>query len=233
VAHTSSTGHAMALNPSHLHFRKPLILLSYIDFRKGSQRANYHAMIGLIFFAVVSVGFLAAFLLLGVKGRPKPSPKVCAVAAVGRMIRLVGVSFGNCNRLLDDSDYRRFLQEPRLREVAKKLRATRQALVLQWIAALMGDLRSLWRFRRLLVRHGAQVRFTEEFKILQTFACCCALLFALKLSVHVAGPFAAARLVRQAGGFVGKLSDLTAATLARVPCAAWPEIERSWAAQAA
>lgn len=190
-------------------------------------------MIGLIFFAVTSVGFLAAFVLLGTKGRAKSSPKVCAVAAVGRMIRLVGVSFGNSHRLLDDSDYRALIREPRLREVAKKLRATRQALVLQWIAALMGDMRSLWRFRRLLVRHGAQVGFSEEFKILRTFAFCCALLFALRLSVRVAGPFVAARLVRQAGGFVGKLSDVTAATLARVPCAAWPEIERSWAAQTA
>ena len=51
-------------------------------------------MIGLIFFTVTSVGFLAAFVLLGTKGRAKSSPKVCAVAAVGKMVRLVGVSFG-------------------------------------------------------------------------------------------------------------------------------------------
>jgi len=190
-------------------------------------------MIELTFFAVVSVGFLAAFLLMGAKGRPNSSPKVCAVTAVGRMIHLGSVSFANSKRLLDDSDYRLLNREPRLRDVAKQLRSVRQALVLQWISALLVDLRSLWRFRRLLVRHGAQVRCAEELKILQTFACCCALLFALKLSVHIAGPFAAARLLRQAGGFVGKLSDVTAATLARVPCAAWPEIERSWAAQAA
>jgi hypothetical protein len=34
-------------------------------------------------------------------------------------------------------------------------------------------------------------------------------------------------------GFVGKMSDVTAGTLARAPSAAWPEIERSWAALAA
>jgi hypothetical protein len=190
-------------------------------------------MISLIFFAVVSLGFLAAFFLLGVKRRPATSTNIPAITAVGQMIRLGGLSFGNSGRMLDDSDYRSLAANPRLRGVAQQFRSERQKLVLQWIAALLCDLQSLWRFRRVLVRHGAPVRPGEEFKIFKTFVCCWALLFALKVLVRVAGPFAVGSLVRQAVGFVGKMSDVTAGTLARVPSSVWPEIERSWAAQAA
>ena len=190
-------------------------------------------MVELIFFAVVSLGFLVAFCLLGVKRRPATSPNVPAITAVGQMIRLGGLSFGNSGRMLDDSDYRILAANPRLRRVADQFRSERQELILQWISALLCDLETLWRFRRVLVRHGAPVRPGEELKIFKTFVCCWALLFALKLSVRVAGPFVVGRLVRQAVGFVGKMSDVTASTLARVPPVVWPEIERSWAAQAA
>ena len=190
-------------------------------------------MTSLIFFAVVSVGFLAAFLLLGVKGRAAASPNVSAVTAVGQMIRLGGQRFTNSVRLLDDSEYRTLAANPRLNGVAKQLLSSRKDLTLQWISVLLSDLMSLWRFRRLLVRHGASIRPQEELRILQTFVCCWALLLALKLSVRVAGPFAAASLVREADGFVGKMSDAAASTLARVPSTVWPEIERDWMAQAA
>jgi hypothetical protein len=190
-------------------------------------------MTSLIFFTVVSVGFLAAVLLLGVKGRAAASPNISAVTAVGQMIRLSGHSFTNSVRLLDDSEYRILAANPRLSRVAKELLSSRKDLTLQWISVLLSDLVSLWRFRRLLVRHGARVAPQEEFKILQTFVYCWALLFALKLSVRIAGPFAAAGMVRQASGFVGKMSDAAATTLARVPSAVWPEIERDWQAQAA
>jgi hypothetical protein len=190
-------------------------------------------MTSIVFFAVVSLGFLAAFLFLGVKGRAAVSPNVSAVTALGQMIRLGGQRFTNSVRLLDDSEYRILAANPRLNRVAKQLLSSRRDLTLQWISVLLSDLNSLWRFRRLLVRHGAPVRPQEEFKILQTFVCCWALLFALKLSVRIAGPFAAAGLVRQAGGFVGSMSDAAASALARVPSAVWPEIERDWLAQAA
>lgn len=190
-------------------------------------------MIGLIFFMVVGLGFLAAFLLLGVKGRASAAPDVSAVTAVANMIRLGGLSFTNSKRLLDDSEYRALSSNPSLHRVAKQLRSERQELVLQWISVLLSDLRALWRFRRLLVRHGAPVRPGEEFRVLRTFVFCWALLIALKFSIRVAGPFAAPRLVRQAGGFVGGMSDAVAGTLSRVPAAVWPEIQRTWAAQAA
>jgi hypothetical protein len=194
-------------------------------------------MFELIFFAVVSVGFLAAFFLLGAKRPSAPSAKVPALddvgQDVGKMIRLKGLSFGNSARMLDDSDYRTLAANPRLRSVADQFRSERQKLILQWLSALLCDLNSLWRFRRMLVRHGAPVRAGEEFKIFKTFVSCLALLFALKLSVRVAGPFVVGSLVRKAVGFVAKMSDVTSSTLARVPSSVWPEIERNWAAQAA
>jgi hypothetical protein len=190
-------------------------------------------MIELIFFALVSLGFLAVFFLLGTKGRPVASPSIPNVAVTRQMIHLGGLSFGNSARMLDDSDYRALAANPLLRGVADQVRCERQKLVLQWISALLCDLQCLSRFRRVLVRHGAPVRPSEEFTVFRTFVCCWALLFALKLSVRIAGPFVVGRLVRQSVGFVSKLSDVTAGTLARIPSSAWPEIERSWAAQAA
>ena len=190
-------------------------------------------MISLIFFMVVGLGFLAAFLLLGVKGRRVAAPDISAVSAVAQMIRLGGLSFTNSKRLLDDSEYRILASNPALQRVAKQLRSERRELVLQWISVLSADLMALWRFRRLLVRHGARVQPGEEFRVLRTFVFSWGLLITLKFSIRIAGPFAAPRLVRQAGGFVGGMSDAVAGTLSRVPAAVWPEIERSWAAQAA
>lgn len=194
-------------------------------------------MISLIFFLVASAGFVAAFLLMGTaKKRPTAgagAPDGSAVSAVRHIIRPGGLSFANSKRLLDDAEYRLLLSNPGLQRVAKQLRSERQDLVLQWVSVLLCDLHSLWRFRRMLVRRGAPVRPGEELRALQTFVVCWALLIALKCSVRMAGPFAAPRLMRQAGGFVGSMSDAVASTLSRVPAAVWPEIERSWAAQAA
>jgi len=190
-------------------------------------------MISMVFFLVVGVALLGVFLLLGPKRNAGISRDVSAVTAVAQMIRLGCLSFTNSKRLLDDSEYRVLLAEPRLHKVARKLRSDRRDLVLQWASVLQSDMNSLWRFRRLLVRHGATVKANEELQVLQTFLCCWGLLVSVKVAVRLAGPFAAPRLVRQANHFVGGISDVVAGTLSRVPAAVWPEIERNWAAQAA
>jgi hypothetical protein len=190
-------------------------------------------MISLIFFLVAGLGFLAAFLLLGVKGQPVASPGITAVTAMAQMVRLGGPSFKNSTRLLDDSEYRTLLSNPTLRPIAKQLRSERRDLLLQWISVLQSDLNSLWRFRRLLVRHGVRVRASEEFRILQTFVVCWSCLKLLKFSIWFTGPFAVPRLARHAGVMVGGMSDSVAGLLSRAPAATWPEIERSWTTQTA
>lgn len=190
-------------------------------------------MTPLFLLVIAGVGLFAAFLFIAFGGKKAPQPHVDAVTAVGQMIRLGGLSFTNSKRLLDDSEYRVLIAHPQMKGVAKHLLSERRQLVLQWIEVLSSDLTTLWRFRRFLVRRGAPVQPGEEFKVLRTFVFCWALLMGLKLAIRVAGPFALPGLVRQANGFVGRMSDVTASTLGRLPTSGWMEIERSWAAQAA
>ena len=190
-------------------------------------------MIGLLFFLFVGLGMFAMFMAVGLGGRRITAPDSSAVSAVTQMIQLGGLSFGNSRRLLDDSEYRILRTNPSLHRLADKLWQERKQLAIEWVSVLMGDLKALLRFRRFLVRRGAPVTAAEELQILATFAFSMSLLFVLKLSIRIAGPFALVQTTRRAGSMVGRMSSNTANLLGRIPSAGWPEIERSWMSSAA
>jgi len=191
-------------------------------------------MIGLLLFMPVGLLLLGAFLLLGVKRSPKSvAAPSGAVTAVGHMINLESLAFTNPKRLLDDAEYQTLRSNPALHGLARRLKKERQELAILWISLLLQDLRTLWRFRRFLIRTGVAAGLREELGIVRGFVTSMVLLTVLKISIHAFGPFVLSRTIRRAGGFVDSMSNSTAAVLGRIPPAVWPEIERNWMQSAA
>jgi len=190
-------------------------------------------MIGLIFFALAGLLLLSGFIVLAVLGSRVPLPNSSAVSAVNQIINLEGVAFTNSKLLLDDTEYQILLNTPELRVVAKKLRRERQTLVLLWISMLQGDLITLWRFRRFLIRRGVPVGFREELRNFQVFVLTLLVLNLLMISIRAVGPFALPQATRRAGRMVGRMSSRVALVLSRIPEAGWSDVERSWISSAA
>jgi hypothetical protein len=189
-------------------------------------------MIDLLLFVIIGVALFAGFLVLGIRRAPRTAPDSFVVTAVGQMVRLDGLAFPNAAVLLDDSEYRLLCSNPYLQEVAKRFRRERQELAIAWISLLQGDLKTLWRFHRFLIRRGAPAHLREEFEILRTYVLSVILLSVLKLLIRTGGPFALPRAARRARRLVDSMSDAAASSLGRIPQTVWPEVERSWASAA-
>lgn len=185
-------------------------------------------MMQLLVFIVIGVVLFAGFLVLGFKGSPRTAPDSSVVTAVGQMVRLDGLSFPNAAVLLDDSEYRLLTSNPYLREVASRFRRERQELAIAWISMLQGDLKTLWKFHRFLIRRGAPAQFGEELEILQTYVLSVVLLAVLKTLIRAGGPFALPRAARHARRLVDRMSEAAASSLGRIPQTVWPEVGRSW-----
>ncbi len=188
-------------------------------------------MIELILFAMVGVGLLAGFLKIavGFQRERQGVQDSSVVTAVSHMVRLDGLAFPNPGRLLDDSEYELISSNHYLRGVAKRFHRERQQLAVAWISTLQGDLRTLWRFHRFLIRQGAPAQFQEELQILKTYVLSVILLVILKMMIGTGASFALSRSARRAGRLVDTMSQVVANGLARIPQAGWPEVERSWA----
>jgi len=190
-------------------------------------------MMDLFLFILAGLVLLIAFLLLGLQGPPKTDADASALAAVGQMVSLEGLSFVQGDRLMDDAEYRMLRSNPKLHQIAARFRDDRRELTLLWISVLLTDLKALWRFRRFLIQHGAPTRPAEEWVILRSLVGAVIFLYLLKLSVLTLGPFAFSRLTRRACHPVDAMSRAAANVLGRIPAAGWPDLERAWTSTAA
>jgi len=190
-------------------------------------------MIQLSFFIAAGCVVLLAFVVLGLQGPPRTDAGDAALAAVTQMINLEGTSFVRGDLLMDDADYRLLRSNPDLHLVASQLRRDRRNLVLLWIATLLGDLRTLRRFRRFLISHGAPTSFREEWLILRSFVSAIIFLNLLRISVIIFGPFAFSRISGRVSNPVNVLSGTFAGVLGRIPSASWPDLQRAWMSVAA
>ena len=185
----------------------------------------------LVLFLVAGAVFLVLFLLWFLSGQPRATDRALPLGALDQILSLRGLAFHKSDLLLDEGDYRMLRSKPDLRRLARQLRRDRSKIVLLWLRLLQEDVRNLWRFRRLLVRHGVSVELAEECRIAATAVLALALLFSLRVVVLVAGPFALAQMLRGARGQVEMASRLCAELLSRVPLAGRAEIGRQWAAE--
>ena len=190
-------------------------------------------MIVLVGFAVVGLVLFCTFLFIGFWDFPGKVKERPALEAVKQMVKLDGLGFAGAALLSDDADYRALRSQPALRGTARKLRQDRRELSLLWIGLLRNDLKSLYRFRRFLVRNGAAAGLNEEVKIFGAFVLTLLLLEWGALVVRVAGPFALRGMGRRVRAAVELMSYAPALALSRIPRQGWPELQRNWAAGAA
>ena len=185
-----------------------------------------------ISFAVLGLLLFGCFLFIGLWDFPGKVKERPVVDAVKQMVKLEGLAFPGAALLSDDSDYRELRTRPELRQTARKLRRSRRELSLSWIAMLRTDLKSLYRFRRFLVAHGASAGFGEELRIAGAFLLTYLLLEWGGLVVRVAGPFALRGMGRRVRAVVELMSYAPALALGRIPQAGWPKLQRDWTADA-
>ncbi|MBZ5697019.1 MAG: hypothetical protein LAN18_00580 [Acidobacteriia bacterium] len=191
---------------------------------------GYPSMSHIAIFVFATIGLLLflVFLRIAIQGVPKAEPSSRAISAVGQIVTLQGLSFKGTEQLLEPTEYRLLRSTPELSQVAKSFRKERKALVLLWISLLQQDVKSLWRFRRFLVRTGVPATLSEEAEIFGTAILAIIVLNFLYVFVCVFGPFAFSDTTRSIRSLVERVSCASALILERLPQSGWPELERNW-----
>jgi hypothetical protein len=187
-------------------------------------------MNNLTIFVSVFFGFVlfAAFAKLALQGPPKAEPSSLAISAVGQMVSLQGLSFKRAEQLLESDEYQLLKSTPELAQVAKLYRKERKELVLMWISLLHRDVKTLWSFRRFLVRSGVPATLSEEADIFSTAVMAVTFLGFMYAFTSVFGPFAFSNATGSVRLLVERISSASARILERLPQSGWPEVERSW-----
>ncbi len=185
----------------------------------------------LVLFLAAGAVFFLLFLLWFLTGQPRETDRTLPLGALDQIVSLRGLAFNKAELLLDETDYRMLRSRPGLRRLARQLRRDRKRIALLWFELLQEDIKKLWSFRRLLVRHGVSVSLVEECRIAVTAVLALALLILLRVGVAAVGPFALAHLLRGAAAQVETASRLCAGILSRVPPSTRAQLEREWAAE--
>jgi hypothetical protein len=186
----------------------------------------------LILSIVLGALLFLAFLALALRGLPQTGQET-ALEKLRRMVALRGLAFPRPELLFRTCDYELLASRPELRGLLKQLRHERREIVQSWLALLAEDVRTLWRFRRFLVRNGVAVGALEEFRVAAAAFLALSCLVALRFLVAFLGPFALASLLGRARGLVETTLRLSANLLGQLPQATWTEVERRWSREAA
>ena len=104
----------------------------------------------LVFFLIAGAVFLFLFLFWFLKGQPRTPDETVVMKELEQVVSLLGLASTKSALILDDSDYRLLRSNPQMWSLARELRRDRRAIVLLWLKHLQQDVRTLWRFRRLL-----------------------------------------------------------------------------------
>jgi len=181
-----------------------------------------------LFFLLGAV-FLLIFIALALRGPARTAEDTTLMNTIQQVIQLQGVAFNQPARLLDDKDYRFLCSTPHLKPLAAQLREERRHIVLSWLRLLQKDVITLWRFRRFLLRNGVTVAAREELEITAAIISALSTLLLLRAVVATSGPFVPFAVVGRARDHVDRAVHMFPRNLARIPAAAWPQIERRWA----
>ncbi len=109
---------------------------------------------------------------------------------LSQVLPLPALNFPCAALLFHRGDYEFLASAPCLTPLAKELARNRKRLVGKWLRLMQGDVLALWRFRRLLSRHGVTTGLAEEATVAVSALSVLAILFLTRLAVFVAGPFA-------------------------------------------
>lgn len=142
---------------------------------------------------------------------------------------LSAVSVPDLDILLGKDDYSMLRTRPELKSISKRFLGDRRRIALLWLAGLQTDLRTLWEFRRFLVRNGLRVTLREEAAVASAALVALIYLEIARAAVFILGPFALSAAVRNAGLLLQLLSLRSVAPLSRVAAATRADIEERWA----
>lgn len=169
--------------------------------------------------------FVFGFLVRGLRATASSPPDAARLANV---LLLPGLEFPHARLLLSPADYNFLQSSPALSLVARILRRDRRRLLSLWLAQLQRDVLTLWRFRRFLSRHGVTGGAGEEVSVALAAVSLLLILFLVRATVAVAGPFALSGILNA----VPRLADTTRAACARafaqLPASRAAEIRSAW-----
>lgn len=177
--------------------------------------------------AVLTLGFLAALL----KGPRAAAATPGDSRELIDVVSLPGLGFRHAHRLFESADYDLLLSSPRLESVALRFREERRRLVLQWLRLLEGDVRSLWRFRRMLASYGISRGLAEEVGIAAKGLAILTTLLVLRLVVALTGPFALVAALRYVLTPVKEMSRSCADLWHAAPPQLAARLKQEWADQ--
>ena len=146
----------------------------------------------LIVGVLLTLGFLAALL----KGPRATASESEPCGELFDIVSLPGLSFRWARQLFESADYDLLRASPRLEGVAQQFWQERRRLVLHWLRLLEDDVRSLWRFRRMLTSYGISRGLAEEAGIAAKALGTLVMLGFLRLVVTLTGPFALVVVLR-------------------------------------
>lgn len=169
--------------------------------------------------------FAVSFLARALRPSAVSAPES---ARLSEALPLPALEFPHARLLLSPADYDFLCTAPALSAVARGLLRDRRRLVNLWLAQLQRDVLTLWRFRRFLSRQGVTAGAREELSI--AFSACSLLLilFLVRVTVTVAGPFALTGFLNA----VPRLADTTrtacARAFAQLPASRAAEVRAAW-----
>ena len=145
-----------------------------------------------------------------------------------RVAGLSAVSIPQLDVLLGKDDYSRLRARPELRGIRKRFLRDRRRIALLWLRGLQTDLRTLWQFRRFLVRNGLRVTFKEEAGVGSAALATLIYLEIARAAIFILGPFALVGALTNSSLLLQLLTRRSVAPLSRVPPARRTEIEELW-----
>lgn len=153
-------------------------------------------------------------------------------ATTGNVLSVAGLSAASVTHLdalLGKDDYRKLRTRIELKSVSQRFRRDRTRIALLWLDELQTDLRTLWEFRRFLVRNGLQATLREEAGVASAAFAALVYLEIARSAVSILGPFALSGAMRKAGLLLQLLTRRSVTPLSRVEAARRAEIEERWA----
>lgn len=183
-------------------------------------------------FLTFVVSVVGLVLLIAFLGKAEGTGAKDHGAATGDRFSVAGLSSASVTHLdvlLGKDDYSKLRTRTELKSISKRFLRDRRRIALLWLAELQADLRTLWEFRRFLVRNGLQVTLREEAGVASAALVALIYLDIARAAVFILGPFALSGVMRNAGLLLQLLSRRSAAPLSRVAAARRAEIEHQWA----
>jgi len=149
-------------------------------------------------------------------------------APSAQMLPLPGLSFPHGRLLLHRADYEFLLSGPSVAGLARELLRDRKRLVNLWLRALQKDVLTLWRYRRLLLQHGASAPLAEEVSVVFSAVSMLGTLWFLRLGVVLVGPFILVDILRIAPNPVEFIRHTCFQLASKLPEARFSEVRSAW-----